>query len=51
VLYLGGAQRQGADAAVLEAIEAAAAATGLPLTGAWQENGVHGMAGLWGTLC
>lgn len=50
VLYLGSAQRQGADAAALEAIEAAAAATGLPLTGVWRAKGMC-WHGLWGTLC
>lgn len=34
VLYLSAAQRQGADAAELAELEQAAAATGLPLTGA-----------------
>lgn len=34
VLYLGVAQRSGADAALLQALQEAAVATGLPLSGA-----------------
>lgn len=46
VLYLSSAQREGADVVALAAVEAAAAATGLPLTGVWQLSRCGSPAGV-----